>query len=148
MSRGTILSTATILATMLISASHLAFAQKETADRPRPTAAVSPEWERLLQALKKAKPMPDPKHALRPKALTEHGDLSAFDARAAAVVNVPAGQPHPAASVQHNEGKTSVLPTNLNGGNLKPRKSNVNEGSGQVQAAGFNSLMRVNRPAR
>ena len=57
MSRGTILSTVTILATMLISVGHLAFAQKETADRPRPTAAVSPEWERLQQALKKAKPM-------------------------------------------------------------------------------------------
>jgi len=124
---------------MLISVGHLAFAQKETADRPRPTAAVSPEWERLQQALKKAKPMPDPKHALRPKALTEHGDLRAFDPKTTAVVNLPAAHPRPAAGVQHSEGKTGVLPTNLNGGNLNPRKSNVNEGTGQAQAAALNA---------
>jgi hypothetical protein len=139
--RGTVLSTAIILAMMLISAGHVAFAQKDAANRPRPTAAVSPEWERIREALKKAKPMPNPKHALRSNALTEHGDLRAFDPKTAAVVNVPAAGPRPTMGVQHIEGKPAVLPTNLNGGNLNPRKSNASEGTSQAQALAPNGAI-------
>jgi hypothetical protein len=141
MARRSVLSAATILGLMLISAGHLAFAQKEKPTRPSPSAAEFPEWERVRQGLKKAKPMPDPKHALRSKAPTQHGDLIAFDPKTTAVVNLPAAEPRPAMGVQHYEGKPGVLPTNLNGGNVKPRKSSTKEGTGQAEAAPHNATV-------
>ena len=122
------------------AAGHQAFAQKQTPSQPRPTAAISPEWLRIQEGLKKAKPMPDPKRALAPKTLTPHGDLKAFNPKTKALVNLPAGVP-PAAPIgmQHSGGKTGVLPMNLNGANLKPRKSNTNEGTSQAQSTGLNA---------
>jgi hypothetical protein len=138
MARKCVLSAA-ILAVMLISAGHLAFAQKEKPTRPHPTAAVFPEWLRIQEGLKKAKPMPDPKHALASKSLTQHGGLLAFDPKTRGVVNLPVAQPAAAMGIQHSEGKPGVLPMSANGANAKPQKSNGNEGSSKAQVAAINA---------
>lgn len=141
MTRGSALCTATILAAMLVPAGQLASAQKEKDNVPRPAAAVSSEWARIQEGLKRAKPMPDPKHALSAKTLTPHGDLTAFDAKAKTLVSVSAAEPRPASGIQHGNGKMRVLPTNMNGENAKPRKSNAKEGSSQAEAAAVNATV-------
>jgi hypothetical protein len=141
MRRRRTLSTAVILSLMLISAGHEAFAQKQTPSQPTPTAAISPEWLRIQEGLKKAKPMPDPKHALAPKTLTPHGDLTAFDPKMKTLVGLQAGVPPATMGMQHSAGKAGALPRNLNGANLKPRKSDGKEGTTQAQSTALNTTV-------
>lgn len=62
---------------LLSSAAVTSFAQNASAAAP--VKANQSEWTRMMEGLRKAKPMPDPTHAIRPQAFTEAGGLVRFD---------------------------------------------------------------------
>jgi hypothetical protein len=138
--------TRTIAATILglsVLPTGFVFAQKQKAELPRPEALESPEWARVREGLKKAKPMPDPKHVLGMKTLTEHGDLTGFDPHTKGAMNVPAAEPRAEKGLQHDEGKPGAAPTNQNGAPAKPRKSNAPEGKSATLALGGSPIASI-----
>jgi hypothetical protein len=111
-----LLSTATIFAVLLIAGGNIAFAQKQTPTRPRPTTAESAEWERMLEGLKKAKPMPEPSHLATPKTVTPHEGLAGFDPKTGEVTNLPAAEAQAPTGLQHKDRKPDAQPKNASGG--------------------------------
>src|SRR5262249_53463705 len=103
---------------ILLAVTTSAFAQEaQTAHVPVPKPAVSSDWERMMEGLKKAKPMPDPKHGVRPDVLTPSGDLRRYDALTGESVEVPSAKVADASPRIHQErGRPGAAPTSANGG--------------------------------
>jgi len=114
-------STSTISAVLLITGGNLAFAQRQKPIPPSPKAPVFSEWQRVMAALKKAKPMPEPLHSIRPNTAGPAGNLVRFDPKTGAISDVPAAEAKAASGLQHSDGKPGAPPMNVNGG--KPQLS-------------------------
>jgi len=128
-----LLLVATILTALLIFAGNIAFAQKKNPAPPRPTAGISAEWERMLEGLQKAKPMPEPKHAVTPHTATPHGGLVTFDPKTGVVSGLPPVGAPAAPGLQRKEPKPATQPTDTNGQKATPIPGGK-DGVGQLQA--------------
>jgi hypothetical protein len=105
-----------IVAVLLFSGAHLAFAQKQKDTPPPPASKESPEWERTLEGLKKAKPIPDPSQPVTPKKAMPSGGLHGFDPKTGEVTAMPATTKAAAPAQQHKDGKAAAQPKNAKAG--------------------------------
>jgi hypothetical protein len=109
-------SAGAIVAVLLLYGEHLAFAQEQKDTPPRPASKESAEWERTLEGLKKAKPMPDPSHPVTPKTATPSGGLQGFDPKTKGMTTMPATTKAAAPAKQHKDGKAVAQPKGANVG--------------------------------
>ena len=116
-----------------------ALAQDKSAVIPKAPAeaAQSTEWQRFREGLKKAKPMPEPSNATRPKVLTESGGMLRYDGLSGHAFNfspstlnnvLPAG-------AQRQGGKEGTMPESSDGSSLSVPQSKVVDGRSQAQAS-------------
>ena len=105
-----------IVAMLLLSPrAHRALAQQQK-DAPRPpTDKQSADWERAAEGLKKAKPIPEPSHPVRPKEVTPSGGLQRFDPKTGHVTEEPASTKAAAPAKKHKQGKGCTQPKNATG---------------------------------
>ena len=108
-------SAGVIVAVLLFSGTHRAFAQKQKDTPPPPAGKESADSERAAEGLKKAKPMPDPSHPVTPKTVTPSGGLQGFDSKTGNVNPVPATTKAAAPAKKHKKGKPGAQPKNANG---------------------------------
>jgi hypothetical protein len=102
---------------ILLAVAASSFAQEaQNAVPPNPNSAQSSDFARMLEGLRKAKPMPDPPNGLKPNVLTPSGDLSRFDPLTGRTVKVAASKVPVATSGIHREGgHLGAAPTSANG---------------------------------
>jgi len=125
--------------TMIALAALLAIAGSAFAQTPpnAPTLRnVSPEWARIQEGLRRAKPMPDPQHAVRPEGITSSGDLVRFDPLTGNISRSPHSQNGPTATpVPHEEGNPGVTPKSATEDDLLPLPGKGHEGIGGISSA-------------
>jgi V8-like Glu-specific endopeptidase len=125
--------TVTALAALLTIAGP-AFAQ--TSPNAKTLQNVSPEWARIQEGLKRAKPMPDPQYGLRPEGITSSGDLVRFDPLTGNISHSPQNQNSPAVTpVPHEEGSPGVTPRSATEDNLSPLQGTSHEGASEISSA-------------
>lgn len=101
---------------ILLAVAACGFAQEvQNAVPPPPNSAQSSDFARMMEGLKKAKPMPDPANGLSSNVLTPSGDLSRFDALTGRTAKVAASKV-----------ATAPLGTHREGGHLAPAPTEAN----------------------
>ncbi len=102
---------------ILLAVTASSFAQEaQTTLAPRPKAGISSDFQRMLEGLRRAKPMPDPEHGLRSKTATPSGDLLRFDARTGLSFKVAPGKLQAAPlGVQREGGHAGAVPRSADG---------------------------------
>src|SRR5215831_7040341 len=102
---------------VLFAASTSAFAQAGTTLVPPPRPPGWSDWQRMMEGLRKAKPMPDPKQGVRPNVLTQSGGMRRFDSLTGQSFKVPSARVAAAPSATHRQdGHRGAAPISANGG--------------------------------
>jgi len=114
-----------------------AFAQEKSDVLKAPAeAAQSTEWQRFREGLKKAKPMPEPSNATRPKVLTDSGGMLRFDSLSGHAFNFsPSTTYNQTAGTVRGEGNQGKLPESAEGSSSSTPQSKVVDGRSQANAA-------------
>lgn len=115
-----------------------AFAQEKTAAIPKAPAeaAQSTEWQRFREGLKVAKPMPQPKGAIRPSAITESGGMLRYDTLSGHSFSFSPSTSNtlPAGTLRHG-GNPGATPESSDGSSTAFPQSKISEGRSQAQAS-------------
>jgi hypothetical protein len=115
-----------------------AFAQEKPAVTKAPAeAAQSTEWQRFREGLKVAKPMPEPKNAVRPKVLSDSGGMLRYDTLTSHAFNFsPSNISNvQAAGTKRQDGKQGSLPESAEGSSVSLPQSKVVDGKSQAGAS-------------
>ncbi len=115
---------------MLIAVTASSFAQEAQTTLVPPTRpAVSSDWKRMMEGLKRAKPMPEPPSGVRPNTATPSGDMRRFDALTGRSFKVASSRIAAAPlGAQQERGRAGAVPTSPGGGqtiNLAPNPEAV-----------------------
>jgi hypothetical protein len=129
-----------IVALIVLVFTGTAFAQDAKSDAlPAPPKISTSEWARIREGLRKAKPIPNPRNAIRPESLTPSGDLLRFDSLTGQSFNVaPSKADAESLGLHREEQHMGASPTSANGSDDATPLSKVLQGIGRTTSAAAN----------
>jgi hypothetical protein len=132
---------------LLIWGAGVLQAQKQLPNQSHGNIQATPEWERIREGLRKARPMPDPQHPLMLNTKTPHGDLIRFDPRTGGTSNLPSADVPTSLGVDRNDGNPGAKPIPVQGGSHSKIAAGRAEGASKAGTSGANIKFGATAPS-